>query len=190
MKDDRSCRTGGSGIPGKPNRAPQKASQIRSRRGSAEELRIAALRENLPRAAAFIDERLEAADCPPETRNMIGVSAEEIFINIACYAYAPGTGYVTISAVISGDPAAVTITFADRGAAYNPLARTDPDITLPAGEREIGGLGIFLTKQLMDEVSYEYRNGENILTLKKYLREETDGARKDGSRGEGYYDGF
>ena len=68
---------------------------------------------------------------------------------------------------LSGDPAAVTLRFRDRGIPYDPLARQDPDITTPAEERQIGGLGILMTKKLMDEVRYEYRDGQNILTLKK-----------------------
>ena len=63
----------------------------------------------------------------------------------------------------------VTITFIDQGMPYDPLARTDPDITLPVGERDVGGLGVFMTKKLMDDVLYEYRDGQNILTLKKNL---------------------
>ena len=63
----------------------------------------------------------------------------------------------------------MTITFVDHGVPYDPLARTDPDVTLSAAERDIGGLGVFMTKKLMDDVAYEYRDGQNILTLKKNL---------------------
>ena len=99
----------------------------------------------------------------------IGVAAEEIFINIAHYAYAPDKGKATVRVEVSGDPVTISITFADHGVAYDPLGKPDPDVTLPADERQIGGLGIFLTKQLMDDVCYEYRGGQNILTLKKKL---------------------
>ena len=70
---------------------------------------------------------------------------------------------------VSGDPVGVTITFVDHGVPYDPLAKEDPNITLSAGEREVGGLGIFLTKKLMDDVAYAYKDGRNILTLKKSL---------------------
>ena len=142
---------------------------VQTARTAGEELEIEADVENLPRVAAFVESCLEAADCAVKARMQIGLAVEEIFVNIAHYAYTPGTGSAIVRVELSDDPAAVTITFADRGVPYDPLARTDPDVALPAGEREIGGLGIFLTKKLMDDVSYEYRDGENILTLKKNL---------------------
>ena len=94
---------------------------------------------------------------------------EEIFINIARYAYRPEQGKATVRVEVSGDPVCVSITFVDHGVPYDPLAKDDPDISLSAEDREIGGLGIFMTKQLMDDVAYTYKNGQNILTLKKQL---------------------
>ena len=70
---------------------------------------------------------------------------------------------------VSDDPVTVTLTFIDQGVPYDPLKRKEPDVTLPAEERDIGGLGIFLTKKTMDDVSYEYKDGQNILTLKKKI---------------------
>ena len=99
----------------------------------------------------------------------IGVAVEEIFVNIASYAYAPETGKTKIRVEVSEEPVTVTITFLDHGVPYDPLAKADPNTKLPAEERQIGGLGVFLTKKLMDDVSYEYRGGQNILTLKKKL---------------------
>ncbi len=133
------------------------------------ELEIEAAEENLAAVQSFVEERLEAADCPSATRMQIGVAVEEIFVNIARYAYSPDTGSVTVRLELTEDPAAAAITFTDRGVPYDPLAKADPDVTLPAEERQIGGLGIFLTKELMDDMRYEYRDGQNILTLKKTL---------------------
>ena len=99
----------------------------------------------------------------------IEVAVEEIFVNIAQYAYAPETGDATVFAEVSGDPAVLTLRFSDGGIPYDPLARQDPDIGLPAEERDIGGLGVFMTKQFMDELHYEYRDGRNVLTMKKTL---------------------
>ena len=99
----------------------------------------------------------------------VEIAVEEIFVNVAHYAYAPNTGSVTVGVKISDDPRFATITFKDGGKPYNPLAKPDPDVTLPADEREIGGLGIFMTKKVMDELSYEYTDGKNVLTLKKYF---------------------
>ena len=125
--------------------------------------------EKLPELIAFLEQQLEAADCPPKTQMQISMASEEIFVNIANYAYAPGTGNATVRMSCGGDPATATITFIDRGVPFNPLQREDPDVTLAAEEREIGGLGIFMTKKTMDDVRYEYKDGQNRLTLVKKL---------------------
>ena len=104
-----------------------------------------------------------------KAKMQLDIAVEEIFINIANYAYAPGIGKATVRVEVSGDPVTVTITFIDRGVPYDPLKKDDPDITLSADEREIGGLGIFMTKKVMDNISYEYKGGQNILTLKKTI---------------------
>ena len=134
-----------------------------------DELDIEAVTENFPRVAAFVDSRLESIGCSPKAQMQIGIAVEEVFVNIAHYAYAPEKGSATVRVEVSERPVSVTITFIDHGVPYDPLARKDPDMTLDASEREIGGLGIFMTKKLMDDVSYEYRDGQNILTLKKNL---------------------
>ena len=134
-----------------------------------DELEIEARADKLGEVQAFIGERLERADCPMKARMQIDVAVEEIFVNIASYAYAPLTGIAKVRVEISDDPATAVITFIDRGTPYDPLAKKDPDIHASADERSIGGLGIFMTKKMMDEVKYEYRDGENILVLKKKL---------------------
>ena len=133
------------------------------------ELEIEAAVENLPEVLAFIEEHLEQADCPPKAMMQITVAAEEVFVNIAHYAYAPDRGKAVVRVEVSGDPVTVSLTFIDHGVPYDPLLREDPDVTLPAEERQIGGLGVFLVKQTMDDVNYVYRDGKNILTLKKGL---------------------
>ena len=136
---------------------------------SRNELELEAVDENLAQVQTFVDERLEAADCPPKAQMQIGVAVEEIFVNIAHYAYAPDKGSAAVRVEVGDDPVMVSITFIDQGMPYDPLARTDPDVSLPVSERDVGGLGVFLTKQLMDDVTYSYRDGRNILTLKKKL---------------------
>lgn len=128
-----------------------------------------AVRENLDTVQTFVEQQLDAADVPMKARLQLAVAVEEVFVNIASYAYAPGTGEAVVSMEVSGAPAAVTVTFADRGRPYDPLAKADPDVTLSAEAREIGGLGIFMTKKLADELRYEYRDGQNVLTLRKRL---------------------
>ena len=123
--------------------------------------------ENLQEVLSFVDEQLEAADCPMKTQMQIDIAVEEIFVNIANYAYAPGTGSAVIGVQVEDGRA--KITFCDSGIPYDPLSREDPDVTLPAEEREIGGLGIYMTKQIMDELRYEYRDGQNMLTMIKTL---------------------
>ncbi|MCR5174999.1 MAG: ATP-binding protein [Oscillospiraceae bacterium] len=134
-----------------------------------DELELEAVVENLPYVQEFIDSHLEKTGCPPRAQMQIGLAAEEIFVNIASYAYAPEKGRAKVRVEVSGDPVTVTITFLDRGMPYDPLQKEDPDVTLPAEERDIGGLGILLTKKTMDDVAYEYRDGQNILTLKKKI---------------------
>ncbi|MBR0208992.1 MAG: ATP-binding protein [Oscillospiraceae bacterium] len=134
-----------------------------------DELDLEAETENLAEVQAFVDERLERADCPLKTQMQLGVAVEEIFVNIASYAYEPGKGRAKIRVAFSEDQDEVSITFIDSGIPYDPLAREDPNVRAPAEEREIGGLGIFMTRKLVDDASYEYKDGQNILTLKKNL---------------------
>ena len=102
------------------------------------ELEIEALSENLPQVLAFVDEQLEAADCPMKIQIQIDIAVEEIFVNIAHYAYAPETGKAMVRIETLADPPSVDITFIDNGVPYDPLAKADPDITLSAEERQIG----------------------------------------------------
>ena len=117
----------------------------------------------------FVRKSMEDVNCPPKAAMQIDIAVEEIFINIASYAYKPETGKAVVRVQVVDDPITVVITFMDNGIPYDPLAKEDPDTTLPADEREIGGLGIFMTKKAMDEISYEYKEGKNTLTLKKHL---------------------
>ena len=131
------------------------------------EFETEAKNENLSQVLSFIEQHLERAGCMPKAQMQISVAAEEIFVNIANYAYKPGNGKVAVRVEVSEDPITVAITFMDNGKPFDPTKKEDPDVTLSAEERDIGGLGIFMTKQMMDDVSYEYSEGKNILTLKK-----------------------
>ena len=133
------------------------------------ELTIEASVDNLDEVLALVDAELEKMDCPMKTQLQIDVAVEEIFVNIAHYAYAPKTGSATVRVETARKPNTVTITFLDRGIPYDPLAKPDPDVTLSAAERQIGGLGIFMVKKSMDEMKYEYRDGQNVLTIQKIL---------------------
>ena len=133
------------------------------------ELDIEALVDNLDKVMEFVDAELEDANCPMKIQMQIDLAVEEIFVNIANYAYDPETGPATVRVEVDPDGSAVRITFIDHGVPYDPLAKSDSDITQAADERQIGGLGIFLVKKTMDDIRYEYVNGSNILTLKKNL---------------------
>lgn len=131
------------------------------------ELTIDAKVDNLDRVLDFVNGVLEENDCNMKTQISIAVSVEEIFVNIASYAYAPGEGSATIELEILKDPRALSIVFKDSGIPYDPLAKKDPDITLSAEERPIGGLGIYMVKKSADRISYEYKDNQNILTFVK-----------------------
>ena len=133
------------------------------------ELKLTATVESLDEVLAFIDSELESVDCPMKVQMQLDVAVEELYVNIAHYAYAPGTGEATVSIDITQDPLNVTITFNDSGIPFDPTAKADPDVTLSAQERQIGGLGIYMAKKGTDEMKYEYKDGQNILSISKKL---------------------
>lgn len=124
--------------------------------------------ENVGKVTDFVNEQLEEVNCPIKAQMQIDIAIDELFGNIANYAYNPEVGMATVRVEVTEEPT-VIITFIDRGVPYNPLEKNDPDITLSAEEREIGGLGIFMVKKSMDQITYEYNNGQNILRIKKNL---------------------
>lgn len=137
------------------------------------EQKFDACRENLDQVTSFISEKLESWDCPMRAQMQLEVAVEELFVNIASYAYPEKQGtedHGTVDLSIDLLPDRMTeIVFKDSGIPYDPLKRPDPDVTKPAEEREIGGLGVFLVKKTMDEVEYRYENGQNILTIRKKI---------------------
>ena len=133
------------------------------------ELTIAATVENIETVTDFVNSELEALDCPMKAQMQIDIAIDELFGNIAHYAYNPETGDATVRVEVIEDPMSVVITFIDKGVPYDPLAQEDPDTTLSVEERSIGGLGVFMVKKTMDDVTYEYKDGQNILKIKKNL---------------------
>ena len=138
------------------------------------ELITAAKTDNLSEVLTFLEGYLEEKDCSPKASMQLAIAVEEMFVNIANYAYKGSdlpdndrTAKITIEDTeINGSPA-VSVSLFDKGMPYDPLAKEDPDITLSAEERQIGGLGIFMVKKNVDEMSYVYEGGENRLTLRK-----------------------
>lgn len=133
------------------------------------ELTLAATVENIETVTEFVNAQLELMNCPIKAQMQIDIAIDELFGNIAHYAYNTEVGSATVRVEVSEAPLAVIITFIDNGVPYDPLGKDDPDITLSAEEREIGGLGIYMVKKSMDEITYEYKNGQNILKIKKNI---------------------
>ena len=133
------------------------------------ELTLEAKVDNLNQVLAFVDGVLEEMDCPLRVQMQIDVAVEEVFVNIASYAYAPGIGDATIQVETEQDPPSLSVTFLDSDVPYDPLKKPDPDVTLSAEERQIGGLGIYMVKKSMDDMRYAYRDGQNVLTIIKKL---------------------
>lgn len=143
--------------------------EYKAKMGEGCVITVPAAAESIDKITEFINAELEKLDCPKKTQKQIDIAADEIFSNIAHYAYESKDGSAEIRLEKSDNPKAVTLTFTDSGIPYNPLEKPDPDVTLSADEREIGGLGIYIVKKTMDEVKYERKDGKNILSVTKYL---------------------
>ena len=133
------------------------------------ELTIPATVENIEKVTEFVNGQLEEINCPIKAKMQIDIAIDELFGNIAHYAYKPETGPATVRVEVTEAPISVIVTFIDHGIPYAPLKKDDPDVTLSAEERAIGGLGIFMVKKTMDEITYEYKDGQNILSIRKDL---------------------
>ena len=125
--------------------------------------------EALSDVLGFVDQTLEGFECPMKVQMAVCVAIEEVFVNVAHYAYGGGEGDMTLGIGYDESSREITFRMTDGGVPFDPLQKPDPDITLSAEDREIGGLGIFITKKTMDSVTYAYENGENVLTMKKHL---------------------
>ena len=131
------------------------------------EMETEASLETMRAVLAFVETHLVEAECPLDIRTQIIVAVEELYVNIANYAYGNGTGKAKIRMEMRADPPVAVITLIDSGVPFDPLKRKDPDVKLPLEKRTIGGLGIYMVKKSMDAVTYEYRDGQNHLTIKK-----------------------
>lgn len=136
----------------------------------ADVLCLDAVLKNLPAVMAFVDAPLAELQCSPKVKNNIELSAEEIFVNIVQYAYPSGEGTVVVERRVETAPPTLWLTFRDHGTPYDPLQHPTPDLEAKLEERPIGGLGIYLVRSLVDEVRYEYLDGQNVLTIKKHIK--------------------
>ena len=130
-------------------------------------MRVPAEIDELQKVLDFVEGELSQQNCPMKVQLQIMIAVEEVFVNIAHYAYGDHPGEAEVACEASPDSPSIWIQFKDNGEPYNPLEKQDPDTSLTADEREIGGLGIFMVKKTMDSMDYAYEGGWNILTLVK-----------------------
>ena len=133
------------------------------------EITVQANMDNIEVVTGFVDEKLVALNCPMRIRIQFKVAIDELFGNIARYAYHPVEGPATVRVDVERNPLRIILTFNDHGVPYDPLSTAEPDTSLPAKQRKIGGLGIFMVRQTMDDITYEYKDGKNILTVMKHV---------------------
>lgn len=133
------------------------------------EITLPATVENLDAVIDFVTEQLETMGCSMKAQMQLSIATDEIFANIAHYAYQDGEGMATVRVEMARGGTHACVTFIDGGMPYDPLAKKDPDITLSAQDRPIGGLGIYMVKKSMDDVIYRYEEGKNVLSLLKAL---------------------
>ena len=131
------------------------------------EITLNATVDNVEKVTEFVNEQLERIGCPAKAIAQIDIAIDELFSNIAYYAYSPEVGPATVRVDVEEDPVSVTITFMDRGVPFNPLKKADPDTSLSAEERKIGGLGIFMVKRMCDDVSYLRDGNANVVAIRK-----------------------
>lgn len=135
----------------------------------ADEITVAAKIESLETVLEFVQKRLKEKNCLKKAATQIAIAVEEIFVNIAHYAYNGKEGSAVVQIEFGGNPRKAVIRFIDEGTPYNPLEKKDPDTDLSAEDREIGGLGIFMVKKSMDKVEYVFLDNKNILTIQKVI---------------------
>ena len=134
------------------------------------ELKIEAVPDRVDEVTDFLDEIMQQLDVPVKIQVQLDIAAEEIFVNIASYGYPDRIGNARIVVNFPEDHSYISVCFIDRGLYYDPLNKQDPDITTGLEERQVGGLGIFMVKQSMDDMTYEYKDGCNMLTIRKNLK--------------------
>ena len=130
---------------------------------------VPAKTEALSDVLGFVDQMLDRFGCPMKIQMAVCVAIEEVFVNVAHYAYPEGQGDVTLSVGFDEGSSTATFRMIDQGVPFDPLKKPDPDISLSVEDREIGGLGIFITKKTMDSICYAHENGENVLTMTKRI---------------------
>ncbi|MDE6742634.1 MAG: ATP-binding protein [Lachnospiraceae bacterium] len=135
----------------------------------AEVITVEAVMGNLEEIRSFVRKKLNETEGDMLSCITLEMVVEEIYTNIASYAYGKHTGIVTVKYSAKQEPLELIVTFMDHGIPYNPLEHKDPDIKAPLEERKIGGNGILMAKKMMDDMQYEFKDGMNILTIRKLV---------------------
>lgn len=126
-----------------------------------------AILQDITATTEFVEQELERMGCPPKAAIQLSIAIDEIFSNIIHYGYGEKPGPVTVEVMEQAEPRAVCLRFTDEGIPYNPLTAAEPDVVRAAAEDSVGGLGIYMVKNTMDDMRYQYENGRNILTIQK-----------------------
>lgn len=140
---------------------------IMDHKNHAERLQIDALTENMDKVRAFIESYLEKTDCPPDVMMKIDLAVEELFVNVAYYAYGDDSGMAAILIEVPENERKVTVTVEDGGIRFDPFDKPEVKTASSAKDQPIGGLGIHIVKKMMDKVSYEFKENRNIVTIEK-----------------------
>ena len=125
------------------------------------------------KSSEIIEFVMSSPDIPDDDvlKFKLRLSIEEAVENVVRYAYDGGIGWLEAGTSLDQDSLVLTIELRDAGVPFNPLEKEDPDVTLSAEERNVGGLGIFLCKKMMDSIDYRYEDGNNVLTMTKKVQE-------------------
>ena len=133
------------------------------------EITVAATTSSISEVTVFVDEELERLDCPPKANMQLDICIDEIFGNIAHYAYGSGSGDATVRLDFDETERLLSLTFIDSGSPFDPTDTPEPDTTSPLEERPIGGLGLFMVRKMVDAMEYRREDGRNILTIRKRI---------------------
>ena len=133
------------------------------------EITVAATTSSISEVTVFVDEELERLDCPSKANMQLDICIDEIFGNIAHYAYGSGSGDATVRLDFDETERLLSLTFIDSGSPFDPTDTPEPDTTSPLEERPIGGLGLFMVRKMVDAMEYRREDEQNILTIRKRI---------------------
>ena len=135
---------------------------------SAKTVEVMAEIDNLASVTDFLHKGLSQRMSPMNIQNKVDICLEELFVNVASYAYGSNVGKAWVSYTLLSDPTGIRVEIADEGVPFDPLAKPDPERHETIEDTPIGGLGIFMTKTIADSIAYECCDGRNTTTFELY----------------------